>query len=251
MTTITGIILVDQADEKFYNCLDSISNVTDRILLVTNRKGLVIPKYKILYINTNDYSELRNYACSHANTEWIFFLDSDEILSDRLIEWIKNLKASSGIDGYWIPRRNFISKDRYLKFGLFYPDYQLRLIRIKKEYQFKGKVHELICIPENKTSKASSDIYHFPRVPKYQSLNNLKNFKEYIALEADELMLAHYNPIKLLLSGAWKGLTLFFSGYFRGKGFLDGIAGLRAHLIFSSSIFLGYLEAAKRTLFNK
>jgi hypothetical protein len=46
--------------------------------------------------------------------------------------------------------------------------------------------------------------------------------------------------------GIWQFLTLFMSGFIRGKGFLDGWAGFRAHILFAASIAAGYFLAAKQ-----
>jgi hypothetical protein len=172
------------------------------------------------------------------------FLDGDERVSEELVKVIPELLKDNSVDGYWIPRKTFITPDRYLKYGLFYPDYQLRLFRVKKEYRFVGAVHEVVQIPDAKTKKIGQPLLHYPDHPKYTAFSDFKNMNMYITIHAKELRALRKSSWQYYAEGLWQGVFLFCSGFFRGKGFLDGWAGFRAHVLFAASIAAGYFGAA-------
>ena len=65
----------------------------------------------------------------------------------------------------------------------------------------------------------------------------------YVHIHADNLVKSSNNILLLCLEGMAQFVNLFFGGFLRGKGFLDGWNGFRAHLIFASSIALAYILA--------
>lgn len=190
-----------------------------------------------------NFSDLRNFALGKATTDWVLFLDTDEELSPELMKAIPGLASDTATDGFWFPRKTFISTDRYLKYSFFYPDSQLRLFRNRAEYRFSGAVHEQLSIPYGKTRQVPYDLLHYPTNPKYTAFGDYRNLLPYIHIQASEIRKLKRNSPTLILAGIWKIISLFMNGYFRGKGFLDGWAGFRATLLFSWSIGMPYILA--------
>lgn len=191
---------------------------------------------------------MRNFGLEKANGEWILMIDSDEKLSTGLIHEIPSLIKDPHIDGYWFRRKTFIAKEIYLRYGFFYPDYQLRLFRNKKEYRYIGAVHEALTIPKEKTKEVPLDILHYPANPKYTSWQDFKNMLPYIRIQAAELQKKQFSAVQLFWLGCTTFWILMFKGFIRGKGFLDGYAGFRAQVLFSLSIASGYILAGFRKL---
>jgi len=247
MTDITLLIVSNTKDIRIMDSLGGIRDFFKEIIIVFNH----IPKInyqdkKVITYETdisNDFSALRNFALTKVRTEWIFFLDADELISDDLVSSLPKLTEKLNIDGFWIPRRNYISKNRYLKYGLFYPDYQLRLFR-NRGFKFYGLVHEEINILGNKTVKINYPLYHFPYKSKYTLYSDYRNIYPYVRLQAKELLKGNKNRIEYLIRGIIVFFTMFFGGFIRGKGFLDGWAGFRSHFLFSFSQFHAYWLAA-------
>lgn len=235
--------------------LKGIPRVTSEIVIVQNdnliwenTNGLQ-NRVNIYYCPfENDFSKLRNFGVNKATGKWIFVLDSDEELSTDLVTAIPTLLKDSTVDGYWFRRKTFITKDRYLRYGFFYPDYQLRLFRNKKEYRYIGAVHEQLTIPKQKTKEMSLDILHFPTNPKYTSWLDFKNMLPYIRIQAAGLQTQQRSIAQLFWLGCTSFWILMFNGFIRGKGFLDGYAGFRAQVLFSLSIASGYILAGFRKL---
>jgi glycosyltransferase involved in cell wall biosynthesis len=238
-----SLIIISNTEKLNFN--NNLLKLVEEVIVV-NKNGTNVKNKKIKVFNfvSNNFSELRNFGLEKAKGEWILFIDSDEEFSTELIKEIPKLIEEQNIDGFWFRRKNFISPTRYLKYGLFYPDYQFRLFRNNKEYRYSGAVHEQLNIPIDKTKEVHFDILHHPTNPKYSSFSDIRNFQRYINLDATEKFKLFVSPFKLVFLGKIQFLRLFFGGFFRGKGFLDGWAGFRAHILFAYSISAGYFLAA-------
>lgn len=253
MTKLTIIILADKSDDLLTEAIQSVEGRYP-ILIITNNTSFSLlninSDIKIINVrNDNNFSALRNLGLEKAESEWVLFLDSDERLSSALLQKIPDLIHKNQIDGYWIPRRTYISDDRYLKYGLFYPDYQLRLIRRKSEYKYSGAIHEQIHIPQEKIAHIRENLIHHPRYPKYTSFKDFSNLVRYMKIQSQELSESNTSRLTLFVQGIIMSITLFMSGFFRGKGFMDGWNGFRAHVMLSISIGGAYIMAAtKHTL---
>jgi hypothetical protein len=195
--------------------------------------------------NIDNFSLIKNLSLKDILSEWVLSLDSDEELSQELIDILPELTKDESIDGYWFRRRNYISKTKYLKYGLFYPDWQLRLFRNNKGYKYHGAVHEQLDISYSKTRQIPTDIYHYPNNPKYSKFSDFANLMPYVNIKAVELGKLPHSLLGYYSKGILQFIKLFFGGYFRGKGFLDGYPGFRAHLMFAWSIALPYFLAAR------
>ena len=244
------IIITRNTSYVVQQVIKSVKTFVDEIVVVQNEKidrGKVDSpqtKEKIYYLPfENDFSKLRNFGISKAKNKWILVLDSDEQLSMELIEAIPSLIKDPHIDGYWFRRKTYISKVRYLRYGFFYPDYQLRLFRNKKEYRYVGAIHEQLTIPKERTKELPLDILHFPTNPKYTSWLDFKNMMPYIRIQATELQKRRFSIMQLFWLGCSSFWKLLFDGFIHGKGFLAGYAGFRAHELFSLSISAGYFLA--------
>lgn len=248
------LIVGKKFDEEVKTAIASAADICDDIWFVSTLSKAVVndPRVNSEYFKfENDFSAVRNFAISKAEGDWFLFLDSDEVLSDELKKELPSLLKDPTVDGYWLSRRTYISKDKYLKHGLFYPDFQLRLFRNHKQYRYHGAVHEHLDILATKTKEVRFDILHYPTNPKYTKYSDFKNVIPYMEIQAGDIRILKLNSFYLIGKGIGNFFSLFFGGFFRGKGFLDGCAGLRAHIIFALSIAIPYIMTAKWQLFGK
>ncbi len=248
---LSVLIITKNAEGVIEKTLESVKRLWDELVVVdtgsTDRTIEVVKKFttKVFeYPFRNDFSEVKNFGISKVRYDWILTLDSDEQVTCELRDALPSLIQNKEVDGYWFRRRTYISPTRYLRYGLFYPDYQLRLFRNKKEYKYRGAVHEQLTIPKGKTRAVPYDILHYQQHPKYTSFADFHNLMPYIHIHASELAITHRSVGSLIIKGIEEFVKLFLSGFFRGKGFLDGWAGFRAHLMFASSVALAYFLAA-------
>lgn len=248
--SISLVMNIKNGERSMDNALLSVNKLADEIIIVNNESTdhttRIAKKYtdKIYFSRSrNHFGNIRNITINRARSNWVLILDSDEECSNELVKNIPKLLLNENVEGYWFSRLNYININKYLRHGLFYPDYQLRLFRNHKGYKFVGKVHAQLNIPDNKTEKVNLDILHHQYPSKIGSLTNFRYLNKYIKNEALELKRERYSDVKLVFTGLLRFMDMFFNGLIRGKGILDGWDGVRAHFMFASSVFLSYIFA--------
>lgn len=248
--TLSLVIVVKNGAQGIAKTIQSVDGIANEIVVVDNGSTddtvAIAKKYtKNVYTESSagDFSKLRNFALSKATSDWILVLDADETLMAELRDAIPNLMQNPDYDGYWFRRRWYVDEKRYLHYGLFYPDYQMRLFRNSPENRYIHKVHEENTVPETRTQEVKMDICHFHSIDKYLSAEGFGKLAPYINLLVAEQKDRHVPSIRLL----WESITTFFSmfvmGLTRGKGILDGWTGVKAHYFFTLSIMKGYWGA--------
>lgn len=93
----------------------------------------------------HNFSDQRNFACSKCDTDWIFELDADEIISTKLLAGMRAVIKDAdrdGVDCIGIPRVNYLDGVRVPGPGTDGLDYQYRLHR--RHCVWQGAVHEEI-----------------------------------------------------------------------------------------------------------
>ncbi len=94
----------------------------------------------------DNFAAQRQAALDAVAAAWILFVDADERVSQALGDEIRVAITSDTIDGYWIPRKNFIVGHE-MQGGGFFPDYQLRLLRrAAARYDPAREVHEVVAL---------------------------------------------------------------------------------------------------------
>ena len=149
MKSISLCMIVKNEEKVLDNCLKSIKDIVDEIIIVdtgSNDKTIEIAKkytHKIYNFKwENDFAKARNYSLSKATKDYILWLDADDFFKGESINRFKVLKESldGSIDLYYF-LYNF--NEEYLPF------YRERLFKNNNNYKFKGKIHEVI-IPSGK-----------------------------------------------------------------------------------------------------
>lgn len=252
---ITAFVITYNEESNIENCLKSINWVNEIIVVDSfshDRTVQIAKKYtnKIFFKKfKNDFAEQKNFAMQKISSKstWILSLDADESLSPRAREKILRLIGVNKIDGYWIPRRNYINRDKYLKYGLFYPDYQLKLFKNDEKIKFIGQVHEEPNIPINRVKYVDDfEIYHNCSHTKYDSFISFQKLLPYIDIESNKIVQNKSKKIALIIKGLKDIFYYFFSSFIRGKGYKDGYYGFRAALIFSFYRGMVSFTAAKK-----
>lgn len=246
---ISAAIISFNAEKTIKNTLESIKYFNE-IIIVDNGsldKTVVIGKKytsKIYFFKEKNFINLRNFALKKIKNSWVFFIDTDEIITqDNLYKLLKIWeKYHQTVDGFWIARRTYYGKGKndYLKHGLFYPDFQLRLF--KKEYFYISTPHEQPAISQEKTYYCQGiEIFHFPPKNKLFSLIGFLSLIPFSKIHSQNLI--NQSFIWLFFNTIWRFFDLFFISLIRGKGILDGYYGILAAFNFSCHISLIYLYA--------
>lgn len=211
----------------------------------TDKTIEIAKKYtKKIYINPiKNLRKLREYALKKITRNWVLFIDTDEILTKENQKKLLNLwqKYKEKFDGFWLARRNYYGggENDYLKHGLFYPDFQLRLF--KRKYRYLNTPHEVPGIPLSKTYYCHQvEIYHY-QDKKLFSLTGLKKLLPLSKTYAKEFV--NKSLVSLLFKSFYWFFNLFFVSLIRGRGIFDGYYGIIASFNFACHISFIYLYA--------
>ncbi len=95
------------------------------------------------------WARQRNAALDSAaqlGASWVLFVDADERATPELAAEIRQVVESRAEVGWNVPRFNFIV-GKQPHHGGFYPDYQLRLLRLgRARYDLSRPVHEVVML---------------------------------------------------------------------------------------------------------
>lgn len=277
MSTVAVIILTYNEEENVAQAINSVIGWADEIFVLdsySHDKTIEIIKTRfsgkchIVQNKFSGYSEQRNFAIQKLpiKSEWIFFLDADELVSDELKSSIRANVNNSAFNGYFISRK-MIWMGKWLKRGGYYPIWILRLFRRGYGKCAIRSLNEHILV-DGKVSKLKGDLIH----------KDMKPFKcwlekhiQYAEKEAYELFAKHESNEDIqsrlwgnaperkrwLRKNIWEKFPplirpffLFIWKYIFQGAFLDGKEAFIYHFMHSLwyplCIDINYLESSKK-----
>ena len=98
MSTLSVVIITFNEEQKIAQCLDSVQDIADEIIIVdshsTDATEAICDRYGVKFFTQDwlGYSDQKNLADELATCDLIFSIDADEALSDELKQSIKALK---------------------------------------------------------------------------------------------------------------------------------------------------------------
>ncbi len=201
---------------------------------IAREKGAVIRQHKFINFSVN-----RNLALDDAaelGAAWVFFIDADERATPELGAEIRRVIAERPEVGWWVPRYN-VMWGHVLKGGGWYPDAQLRLLKIgHARYDPTREVHEIVQLDgAEATLKAHLTHYNYESPAHFRLKQN-----RYLEFEAEIL---HKQGIR---AKPWTYLSMpareFWRRYITLKGYKDGWLGLELCGLMAWYVFKTYLR---------
>lgn len=240
MAKISACIISFNEEDKIEDCLKSLQEVVDEIIVVdslsTDRTKDIAAEYtdKIFDQEFLGHVEQKNLAVRKANHDWILSLDCDERLTPELISSIQNIKGNlDQADAYRIARKTFYVY-RWLNY-CWYPDYKIRLFN-KKTAKWGGiNPHDRVEVQGESIMTLHGDIQHYSFNSISEHLRTLDNFTEIGARE----IIKRNKPVTVI--SPWThGLWTFLRLYLFKRGFMDGYAGLVVSVFSGIHAFVKY-----------
>ena len=254
MKSLGAVVITFNEEKNIGRCLASLEGVVDEIVVVdsfsTDATESICKKFKnVLFLQREwtGFSDQRNFANTHIQSEYILTLDADEELSSEMqSEVLKVREKLSGNTAYKINRLTQYC-GRWIQHSGWNPDYQLRLFPREGSSWDGASVHESVILPEGATLHTfQSRVYHFS----YSSVkDHMLRAVKYSQLGAEQMVQTSLKKNKKNLCGLylWKSVTRpwfrFFKTYFVKRGFLDGYHGFCISVIASFGVFLKYFMA--------
>ena len=242
---ISAVIIALNEEENIADAIKSVA-WADEVLVVdsesTDETRAIAEslKAKVVTKKWEGFSKQKQFAVDNAAHDWIFSLDADERVSDRLKEEILKLKnqlENSLASGYKIPRLTFYM-NRWIRHGGWYPDWQLRFFDRRKGKWKDVLIHESVEMQENaRVEKLSGDILHYS-IPD-AAYHNQMIANRYAPLAAEQMFGCgrRTSPFKIFTAG----IIAFLQTYILKLGFLDGLPGFCIARFAAHHAFLKHL----------
>lgn len=254
---ITVIVLTYNESRNLADCLNSVKDLTDDIIVVdsgSTDNTLEIAAHYSASIYTHpfeNYSKQRNWAFQNVRTryEWIMNLDADHRLTNEIVAELRT-QFTQGIKdeikGFMASRRTMFM-NRWIRYGGHYPVYHG--VIFKKGFGLcEDKEYDQHFIIEGKSILLKGDVIDI-------ITDSLSNFtarhNKWATLEANDILNIKEQRKKIVPNNNgnmmekrryqrmkyysyplfWRVFFYFFFRYFIKGGFRDGKAGLIFHLL--------------------
>ena len=214
--TITFAMIAKNEEALLPQCLDSVKDWVDEIIVVNNNStdstGEIAKRYNAKIINSQrkgNFSLLRNIYLKKARCDWVFSLDADERIAGKDIPEITKLTESnnSKIMGYSFTLRHYTSRYNVLLYDWFpcsgkYPNeekfsgssgymdigkYPIRLFRNDWHLSYDGYNHETLeqCILQKGGTirNPGIPIHHFKELKMKKSQNGKSEYRDCYEIE--------------------------------------------------------------------
>ncbi|HBV85548.1 MAG TPA: glycosyl transferase family 2 [Desulfosporosinus sp.] len=207
---ISLTMIVKNESDHIANCLDSVKDLVDEIVIVdtgsTDDTVSIAQRYtsNVYFLSwQNDFSAARNFAIEHASGDWILALDADEQVICQDQDNLHSLiNRENDKESFLLPLLNPIS-DSAQEYNTFYV---LRLFRNNGRYKYVGKIHEQVSLPDQHDVGIARDLIikhrFLPLKLRHRKRNrNLTLLKKASCEEPDNPFLHYYLGVEWLMLG--------------------------------------------------
>lgn len=240
--TISVLIQTHNEENNIAECIASAQLLTNTLLVVdmesTDRTVEIAKKNgaDVLTFPFSHYVEpARSFGVSQIESDWVFILDADERLTDDLVQEISKAIETEKHTYYKVPRKNMFGGKTWLRYGGWWPDHQMRLIKRSAFRSWPSRIHATPHIDGSMGYLAHPFLHYFH--------GNLEHMVEktliFENIESDLLYDAN-RPVstptffRKFLGELWRRLIV-------KRGFLDGKIGIMESVYQAFSKTITYL----------
>jgi glycosyltransferase involved in cell wall biosynthesis len=253
MAKLSAIIIAKNAEELIADCLDSLTfcdeiiliddNSTDRTAEIAAHMGAkVIPTQN--FIALRSFAEKRNFGLKKTKNKWVFYIDTDERVSPKLAESIKQIVNSrkQQHQAYRIQRQNFY-------FGKHEWPFIEKLERLFDKTALKGwqgELHETAVV-DGTIGNLEGYLLHYTHRDLTSMISKTIDWSQTEA----ELRYNTNHPSMTWWRFPRVMLTAFWNSYIKQKGYKAGTAGLVESIYQAFSMFITYARLWEMQQTNK
>lgn len=148
MNSISVLIQTHNEEKHIADCIESAKLLTDEIIVVdmestdntqeiAKQNGATVVSFPFSH-----YVEpARGFGIQQIKTDWVFILDADERMTKNLANEINETIKSTSYTYFKIPRKNMFGGKKWLKHGGWWPDEQMRLIKLSAFQSWPTQIH--------------------------------------------------------------------------------------------------------------
>ena len=243
---ITVTILTKNSEKYLIQCLESLRLFGEVLILdngSTDRTLELATVYENVTIEEHDFigfGPLKNLAIEKAQNEWIFSVDSDEVVSKDLLSSIKGIDLVQKSKVYAVSRLNHYNGKPVRCCG-WYPDIVMRLFNRRHTCFDNALIHESLLIKTDTDTEAlNGALNHYPFDTIAGLIAKMQNYST---------LYAKQHTKKSSLSKAFfRALFSFFKNYFLQKGLFCGYEGLVISVSNANGVFYKYMKLYEKQL---
>jgi glycosyltransferase involved in cell wall biosynthesis len=182
------------------------------------------------------YRAQYQYAADLTTHPWVLFVDADEEVPPELAREIRKVVEGDGegIDGFIVYRRTFYL-GRWIQYGGWYPDCEIRLYRRGKG-RWEGGLHAKVLV-DGKIGSLKRQYLHYS----YRDISDqIQTIDKYSKVAAEDMLQEgeRFSLFKLVFHPPFR----FIKEYLLKSGFRDGMPGF---IIIISTMFYVFMKHAK------
>jgi len=204
--TLSLCMIVRDEEQMLPRCLAAAAPAVDEIIVVdtgsTDATVDIAKSFGATVIEfpwTGSFSDARNVSFDAATSDWVIYLDADEILVTEDIEQLRALTGRTWREAFYLTETSYTGE---LGDGAAMVNNALRVFRNRPEYRFKDRLHEQIAhtlptyIP-GRVEQTAVRVTHYGylgavRDAKEKSLRNVELLRKQAA-ESPKTPFLHFN----------------------------------------------------------
>ena len=152
-SSVSLCMIVKDEEKNIARCLESVRPVVSEIIIVdtgssdnTRQIAAQFGAKIIEYKWGDDFAKARNYSIRHARSDFVLFLDADEVLDKSSYPFFKNLKRPKEPSSYFAKIVNLTNKDNVQSCA---EHFSTRLWTKHHSFKFSGRVHEVLIFTDD------------------------------------------------------------------------------------------------------
>lgn len=238
------MIVKNEAQDLAF-CLNTVKDWVDEIVILdsgsTDETETIARRFGAkFYSNTQwpGFGPQRQLAQSYVKSDYILWLDADERVTPELTHEIQAaISADTPNTLYSINRLSDVFGKKIRHSG-WYPDYVVRLYKVKETHYSDDLVHESVIVPQGFTvQKLQGHLLHYT----YKNLHHyLVKSANYAKAWADQRQ--QQGKKSSLWTAYTHAIACFVKMYVFKAGFLDGKHGLLLATLSAHSTFIKYAD---------
>ena len=224
---ISVLIQTHNEETKIADCILSAKLLTDKIIIVdmeSTDKTREIAEKNGATVVSFPYSHYvepgRAFGIHQIKSDWVFILDADERMTAKLAHEIKKTITHTSFTYFKVPRKNIFGGTKWLQHGGWWPDEQMRLIKLSAFESWPTQIHS--------TPRIKGEMGHLSEAFLHLFHGNMESMVQKTLVFEDiesDLLFAAQKPV-----GTPTFFRKFFGELFRRLiqkgGFLDGTIGI-------------------------
>lgn len=253
---ITIVILTKNEEEDLPQCLESIprqypivvvdSESLDKTVSIATESGCQVKERK-----WSGFADQRNFALHECNisTEWVLFVDADEIFSSQFYDWLNETINRGDFDVAMVPSQ-LIFDGTPLRYAPGYPIYHPRLVRRSVNFVTNHTGHGETVSEPVRVIKAPYGYKHYFFDGDYYGWAlkhvGLADKECNIKIDNSKCSTLRSRLSTFFGNSPFRFIMRFIYHYVLRRGFLDGRAGLNYSIMYSWYEFTKFLLLRSR-----